>query len=373
MGRLSAPERYFRRAYVDDPKTFLKYAPIAEKILSLAEQTPAVTENQLNILRQFVAGTTGSNIERPHKPEGTATAILSRYYLRALSLISNFDKPLVSRFLEIRGLRMPESSKREWIKRYRDKPEVKLHYKLNYSEYYSGYYAEHRDQINRRRRKRWKEQSSDPRILNKRRKYSGQPDVLAKARERMRILRIKNRKKIRARCKRNCSKPTYRAWRKGFLHSKRYLERVKERQKIYRECRALLAQLNDMEHPGLRHDAAIALGSRALFYRGASKTLINTLSDPDYEVKGAVVWALGERREWKATKDLIKMASSASIEGRYPLLVGLIKALWKIGTPESLAAVKKYMNHSDNNVKETAINLIGGPPFFSLREEKTKI
>ena len=368
MSRRHIPQRYFRRAYVDDSKTFSRYAPIAERILCLAEQTDAVTENQLNILRQYVAGTTGPNIERIHKPEGTATAILSRYYLRALEHLSHFDKPLVSRFLAIRNRRTPESFKREWIERYRSKPEVKIHYKISSSEYYDA----HKKEINRQRRKRWKQQSSDPEVLKTRRKYGSRPDVLAKARERMRILRIKHRKKFRAKCKHHCGKPRYRAWRKRFLHSERYLERMKVRQKIYKECGALLTQLNDMEHPGLRYDAAMALGSRARDYMGASAILIGKLSDPDESVREAVAWALGERREWKATQKLVSMAKSASVEGRDSTLVGLIKALWKIGTPDSLAAVKRYTTHSDTTVRETAISLIRRPPFFIMCGKKRR-
>lgn len=375
MSKSHAPQLYFRRAYVDDPKTFSRYVPIAEQILCLAEQTDALTDVRLRILKQCATGTTGSNIakiEFSTFKEGVGIALVSRNHRESLKLLSPFDDHLVSSYIRIRR-HMPQSLRLSWqhenMEKYRSKPEAVRLNKISRSEYYDT----HRKKINRRRRKRWNEQSSDPKILKKRRKYLSRPDVLARARERMRIRSITHRKRVIAKCKRNHGKPGYRAWRKSFRLSERYKELVKVRQNIYRECAALLKQLNDPDNPWKRHDAALALGIRARDYRGASAALIRTLSDPHWNVREAIVWTLGERREWKAARRLIRMAKDADVSRDNKMLVNILTALWKIGTPETLAIVKRYTDHPNAVVKDEAAKLIRLPPFFILRDKKSNV
>lgn len=328
---------YRRRAYLDEPRVFRQYAPIAEKIMHLAEQSGVLNRKQLSLLRARVQGMSFTTID----PVRGRTGVLQRQERTILSRLSRIDGPLVSRFNELRKVKLSKKAIEERIAAYRSSPA----YVAATAKRRRRWYEKHKTEI-----RAAAQRPSAKRRMRKYKKglYWSNPAIRRKAIERAREYHIQHRGECLKKKREYSQRPEVQKHIQKYM--KRYKGRWKElagRRKEYKQFKQMLRS----GEPHVREAAAISIGARK--YRIAFdqlRALLNDENEFDY-VRIAVVWTFGENRDWRAVPDLIRLAAKADSDRDESMLVEIIKALGKIGTRDAKEAIRRYSLHPSDLVQ----------------------
>ena len=306
--KLTGKARYtLSKPFVEDPKIFERYQPLAERLLCLAEGTDLITDLQRDIIREKLCGNKERQIAEDHC---IALITAATYAGSAMKSLASLDPQLVSDVKKIQHERYTKEVWTEKKKEYNARFN-RLHPDLRYL--YTKRYAQNHPERRSETCRNWR---------------------LKRGEEYQRYIQqyyADNKKHINARM------------------------RQYKREKL-RDTREGRRMARTLKHSSSLLDiqaALLGLGSRPL-YNSFEVILPFIRHNVDF-VRSEAIWALGNRQDREAVPHLANLAG----ETRDSLiLIKILKALGNISTWPSTTVVRRYTSHNDGMVSAVANKIV---------------
>ena len=110
------------KAIAESRDIFAIYAPIAEKMLCLVEQSDGLDKKQADIARKRICGTSLRMIADEHD---TSKQQINRWERKAFDRLSDFDQPLLSTFSILRNATFTDGDVIRNRREYNSRQDVK--------------------------------------------------------------------------------------------------------------------------------------------------------------------------------------------------------------------------------------------------------
>ena len=295
------------KPFVEDPKVFERYQPLAERLLCLAESTDLITDLQREIVREKLCGNKEKRIAKDHE---IALITAATYAGSAIKTLASLNPQLVS---DVKKVQHEKYTKEVWAEK---KKEYNARFNQRHPDLrylYTKRYAQNHPE----RRKET--------VANYRAKLG------ETYQQYLQQYYAKNKKRINARLRRY-KRQKSRDTREG----KRMVKTLK-----------FSSSLLDVQA------ALLGLGSRPLY--NSFEAILPFIRHKVDFVKSEAIWALGNRQDREAVPYLSNLARETTDS---LILIKILKALGNINTWPSIAVVRRYLSHKDSMVSTVANRIV---------------